>query len=338
MFLYIIRYLRELSPGSTKLEPKPSERKIRTTKDLNRSVLYRLADLAERLGFKSEKISDLKAKNSSHTDGRSSSGQSKPAYVVDGARECQERRYIYPFDMAFKQSKDFLFLDNIYNTDKSQGSSIQPIFVRRSVYLAYCGRGVSYSEPELNDQNRGNGNQEQERDPSREGINQIYTPQEQPNAEKTREDRDISEWYNYTEQLGDTSYLFESSPRLQSVQRNQEPQPIVDVEELVIYDGEREQGSVAPSIISSSFYSDEISPEEGPLEERVPLEETPLRPIAPAPMEATEKDETLQERFKFIFRDGDDWITMEEYFFGLSLSSSVELTAEKYAREGTISI
>ncbi len=107
-----------------------------------------------------------------------------------------------------------------------------------------------------------------------------------------------------------------------------------DVEELVTYDGEREQGSVAPSIISSSFYSNEISPEEGPLEERVPFEETPLRPIASTPMEATEKDETLQERFKFIFRDEDDWITMKEYFFDSSLSSLVELTAEKHAREG----
>jgi len=83
-----MRHLRELSPGSTKLEPKPSERKIRTTKDLKRSVLYGLADLAERLGFKSEKISDLKANYSSYADGRSPSGQSKPTYVVDGPREC----------------------------------------------------------------------------------------------------------------------------------------------------------------------------------------------------------------------------------------------------------
>lgn len=79
-----------------------------------------------------------------------------------------------------------------------------------------------------------------------------------------------------------------------------------DVKELVTYNGEREQGSVAPSIISSSFYLDEILPEEGPLEERVLFKETPLRPIASVPIEATEKDEPLQERFKFIFRDGDD--------------------------------
>ncbi len=79
-----------------------------------------------------------------------------------------------------------------------------------------------------------------------------------------------------------------------------------DVEDLVIYNVEREQGSVAPSRISSNFYSVEILPEEGPLEEMAPFEETPLRPIASAPMEATEEHEALQERFKFIFRDRHD--------------------------------
>jgi len=73
VFLYVMRHLRELSPRSTKLEPKPSERKIRTTKDPNQSVLYGLADLAERLGFQSEKISDLKAKYFGHADERSPS-------------------------------------------------------------------------------------------------------------------------------------------------------------------------------------------------------------------------------------------------------------------------
>ena len=333
VFLYIMRHLRELSPGSTKLEPKPSERKIRTTKDLNRSVLYGLADLAERLGFKSEKISDLKAKYSSHAGGRSPSVQSKPVYVVDGPGECQERRCACPFDLAYEQSKEFLFLDNMHSTDKSQGSSIQSVFVRRSVYLAYFGRRVSYSEPELNDQERENGDQEQERDPMREDIDQMYAPQEQPKAEETREDRDISEWHNFAEQLRETRHLLESPLRSQSVQGNQEPQQMDDVEELVTYDGEGERGSVAPSIISSSFYSDEILSEEGPLEERAPFEEN-LRAITSTPMEATEKDEPFQERFKFILRDGDDWITMEEYFFRPSLSSSVELTAEKHAREG----
>lgn len=63
-------------------------------------------------------------------------------------------------------------------------------------------------------------------------------------------------------------------------------------------------------------------------------EGTPLRAIPSAYIEATEKDEPPQERFKLIYRDGDDCIPMEEYPFGLSLSSSVELIAKKHASEG----
>ncbi len=336
VFLYVMRHVRELSPGSTKLEPKPKERKIQT-KDPNKSVLYGLAELAERLGFRSAKISDLKAKYSGHADVRLPSGQSKPTFVVDGPGEDLERRCACPFDLAYEQSKEFLFLDNMHSTDKSQGSGIQPVFVRRSVYLAYFGRRVS-------------GDQDQDRAPRREDVHQAYPSQDQPHVEEMREDRDrgqvetneyqgintveTGEWQNCVEQLGETSHLFESPPRSQSVQGNQEPQLMDDIEEPVTYGGEGEWGSVAPSIISSSFYSDEVPPEEDPVEERVPFEETPLRAITSAPMEATEKDEPLQERFKFIFRDGEDWITMEEYFFSPSLSSSVELTAEKHAREG----
>ena len=64
-----------------------------------------------------------------------------------------------------------------------------------------------------------------------------------------------------------------------------------DIDEPVTDDGEGEWGSVAPSIISSSDYSDEVPLEEDPLEERALSEETPLRAIASAHIEATEKDE-----------------------------------------------
>jgi len=91
---------------------------------------------------------------------------------------------------------------------------------------------------------------------------------------------------------------------------------------------------VAPSIISSSCYSDQVPLEKDSLEEGAPPEETPLRAIAFAYMEATEKDEIPQERFKFIYRDEDDWIGMKQYSFDPSLSSSVELIAKKHASEG----
>ena len=69
------------------MELKFNKKMIRTTKDLNKSVLYKLADLAERLKFKSEKISDLKAKNFNYMNGRLPFRQSKPIYIIDGLRE-----------------------------------------------------------------------------------------------------------------------------------------------------------------------------------------------------------------------------------------------------------
>jgi len=142
LFLYVMRHLRELSPGSTKVEPKPAQRKIRITKDPDKSTLCGLADLAERLGFKSIKISDLKAKYSSHADVRSQSRPSKPTFVVDGPGECRERRCACPYDLAYEQSRDFLFLDNMHSTDRSQGSSVQPVFVRKSVLSGLLRQGI----------------------------------------------------------------------------------------------------------------------------------------------------------------------------------------------------
>ena len=166
-----MRHLRELSSDFTKLKLKSSKRKIRTTKNLNRFVLYKLIDLTKRLKFKSKKISDLKTKYFSYVNERSSFEQSKSAYVVDEFKEYQKRRCACSFDLTYKQSKNFLFLDNMYNTDKSQESSIQLVFVRRFVYLTYFDRRVFYSKSKLNNQNRENDNQKQERDFSREDIN-----------------------------------------------------------------------------------------------------------------------------------------------------------------------
>lgn len=221
VFLYVMRHLRELSPGSTKVEPKPAERMIRTTKDANQSALYELADLAERLESESVNISDLKAKYSNHADGRSQARPPRPTFVINGPEECPKRRYTYPYDLAYEESREFLFLDNMRSTDRSQESSIQPVLVRKSMYLTYFGRTVfdnhdresaisnppaeephrsvtppsnrlllTYSKREINDQERENNDQEQDREPTQEYVDQAYALQEQPNAEETREDQD----------------------------------------------------------------------------------------------------------------------------------------------------
>lgn len=49
------------------------------------------------------------------------------------------RRSGRPFDLAYKQSRNALFLDGVHNTDRIQGRGITPFFVRRSTYLAFLG-------------------------------------------------------------------------------------------------------------------------------------------------------------------------------------------------------
>ncbi len=62
---------------------------------------------------------------------------SKSTFVVKKSEKCSKRRCACFFDLNYEQSKKFLFLDNMHSTDRSQESSIQLIFMRKSVYLTY---------------------------------------------------------------------------------------------------------------------------------------------------------------------------------------------------------
>ncbi len=83
-----MRHLRELLLNFTKLKLKSSERKIRTTKNFDKSILYKLVNLTKRLEFKLKKISDLKTKYFSYVNERLSFKQLKSTYVVDELKEC----------------------------------------------------------------------------------------------------------------------------------------------------------------------------------------------------------------------------------------------------------
>ena len=61
----------------------------------------------------------------------------KFTFVVKKSEKCLKKRCACLFDLSYEQSKKFLFLDNMHSTDKSQESSIQLIFIRKSVYLTY---------------------------------------------------------------------------------------------------------------------------------------------------------------------------------------------------------
>ena len=160
----------------------------------------------------------------------------------------------------------------------------------------------------------------------------------------------------YVDQLPDMIQLFDSPPASQSLQLYRKPPSIKDVDDGAMNqnDGDGNWDSTPPSIISLSFYSEEAFVEEdtgaadeagyeeqAPPDERSSLQEeappeatSPARDIAPIHTAAEGTGEATQDHFRFILRDRDDWITMEEFPFTASLSILVETTAEKHAAQG----
>lgn len=393
LFLYVMRHLRELSPKSTKLERARNKRRTRTAP--NKAAWYGLVELAERLGFRSAQIRKLKSRYSKYAKVPSHYELSRPILVVDGAGESAERRYACPFDLAYEQSRGFLFLNNMHSVDNSQGSSVTPFFVRRSVYLTFFGRLVSghsdsdpsttyprvgeshaaststsrglpsdqsqrtHDEDKLIGQEQGSENdpdpdihsEPQDEQTTGEVSEEMhYESEERHSGEQEDNPEHIDETQGYMDQLPDLTRLFDSPPPPQSLQPYRKPPSIEDIEDGAINenDGDRNWDSIPPSIISSSFYSeggfietdagteDDVGREEqAPPNERSPLqEEAPWKAASPIQGTPEGTGEAAQNRFRFILRDGDDWITMEEYSFTASLSTLVGTTAEKHAAQG----
>lgn len=234
VFLYAMRNLRELLPGSTRIELKQKEKKQLTMKEPDVCILYGLADIAERLGFRSPEIIAIKAKFSSqaHAEISIQTPKNKPTFVVDGSGESLERRCACPFILAYEQSKDFLTLDNMEVIDKSRGSSIHPVFVRRSVYLAYFGK-LNYlncvnrsavpdigefMDFEATDQAGETNHKDQEEDPMQEDINI---------EERTHEQSAVDEKLFPTQNL---SHMNDDMPHSSNPQNLQED---IDIKERI---------------------------------------------------------------------------------------------------------
>lgn len=140
LFLYVMRHHREMIPGSTKMERrgrKKTAEGIHIPEEVDKLAWYRFAALADQLGFTSVAIASLKSMNEATTEVPSK--QAKPSFVTAGSGESEERRSGRPYDRAYKQSQSSLFLNNVHNTDQSQGCGITTFFVRRSIYLAFLG-------------------------------------------------------------------------------------------------------------------------------------------------------------------------------------------------------
>lgn len=141
LFLYVMRHHREMIPGSTKMKLKGRKKTmegIHIPKLVDKLAWCRFAALADRLGFASAEIASLTSMDEAVVEVPSE--RAKPSFITTEAGECDERRSGRPFDLAYEQSQDGLFLENVHGEDKSQGRGITPFFVRRSIYLAFLGR------------------------------------------------------------------------------------------------------------------------------------------------------------------------------------------------------
>ncbi|KAF4625712.1 hypothetical protein G7Y89_g12452 [Cudoniella acicularis] len=104
--------------------PKKEKDRLKPTiEERDLVAWYQFALLADRLGFDSEVIRQLKADDP--TDGKNTYG---------GRREGPTTTYKY--------ERNYLFLEYIYTTTDTRGKGITSFYIRRSIYFAFFGRRV----------------------------------------------------------------------------------------------------------------------------------------------------------------------------------------------------
>lgn len=170
LFLFVMRELGNLLPGSIMLERPGSREVVEATSQAK----YRLAREAHRLGFRSIKISKelatdpdrvearrslLRARNpqrfvydetrlealvdrlvEAYAEAQPIECDRRPCVFVDnGDGECLRRRYGRPFRRAFVECATLLTLENMHTSWSPAWGELTSLFVRRDVYLTFFG-------------------------------------------------------------------------------------------------------------------------------------------------------------------------------------------------------
>lgn len=174
LYLFALRHFPRMigeCPKKEKDRPKP------TIEEPDPVTWYRFALLADRLGFDSEVVRQLKADDPYRAEARNfllkhnppelytfdpqlfeecveqmtrtrravvEKGRQyiKPQVVVDGPGEPLPRRCGRFFQTAYEYERNYLFFDVLYDATDARGKGITSVFVRRSTYFAFFGRGV----------------------------------------------------------------------------------------------------------------------------------------------------------------------------------------------------
>jgi hypothetical protein len=174
LYLFALRHFAQMigeCPKKEKDRPKP------TIEEPDPVTWHRFALLADRLGFESKVIDQLKADDPYRTEARNfllkhnppefytfnqqlfedcveqmataraafvekDRQYIKPPVVVDGPGEPLPRRCGRFFQSAYEYERRYLFLDVLYDATSAIGKGITSFFVRRSTYFAFFGTGV----------------------------------------------------------------------------------------------------------------------------------------------------------------------------------------------------
>jgi len=170
VYLFIMRNLEDLRPGSVLLE-KGEKRRAR---EQDARAWYDLALEAHRLGFRSDQITTLTSQNPDQIEARHAllrarnpinfayddsefetcvnemlelfakakrieEGQEPACLVRNGSGESMERRFGWPWRKAHAESAKHLYLENMHCPDSSRQGELTPFFIRRDVYLSFFG-------------------------------------------------------------------------------------------------------------------------------------------------------------------------------------------------------
>lgn len=150
LFAFAIRY----HPKIPRPQLKSGLAKPEFKKDMDVLRLY--ANLAKLLGYKSSKITALMPHapkhpgvslepvfvNSlkSHAPINPTGARREPVFVTNGYNEPIDRRCGLPRLKAFDDYCDFFYIDTLHGVEKKRAEGITPLFVQRSIYIAFFGQ------------------------------------------------------------------------------------------------------------------------------------------------------------------------------------------------------
>lgn len=125
----------------------------------DKDVLCLYANLAELLGYKSSKITALKPHEPKNPGARPEpvfvkipafkshapilnppGARREPIFVTNGYNEPIDRRCGLPRLKAYDDYRDLLYIDILHVVEKKRAEGITPLFVQRSIYIAFFGQ------------------------------------------------------------------------------------------------------------------------------------------------------------------------------------------------------